>query len=56
MCMSGLLLASSLIYEPRRYLVCGQPGALGLAYLSFTEGREAFAKANGAEGSCHVNH
>ncbi len=53
MYMSGLLLASSLIYALSGIWFVDSLGALGLAYLSFTEGREAFAKANGAECGCH---
>ncbi len=53
MYMSGLLLASSLIYSLSGIWFVDSLGALGLAYLSFTEGREAFAKANGAECGCH---
>ncbi|AWR86761.1 cation transporter [Meiothermus taiwanensis] len=54
MYMSGLLLLSSLIYSLSGIWFVDSLGALGLAYLSFTEGREAFAKANGAECGCHT--
>jgi hypothetical protein len=54
--MSGLLLASSLIYSLSGIWFVDSLGALGLAYLSFTEGREAFAKANGAECACHTGN
>ncbi len=53
MYMSGLLLASSLIYTLSGIWFVDSLGALGLAYLSFTEGREAFAKASGQQCSCH---
>jgi divalent metal cation (Fe/Co/Zn/Cd) transporter len=53
MYMSGLLLASSLIYTISSIWFVDSLGALGLAYLSFTEGREAFAKANGTDCGCH---
>ena len=56
MYMSGLLLASSLIYSLSGIWFVDSLGALGLAYLSFTEGREAFAKANGAECGCHTGN
>jgi len=55
MYMSVLLLASSLIYALSGIWFVDSLGALGLAYLSFTEGREAFAKANGAECGCHIS-
>ncbi|WP_245575085.1 hypothetical protein [Meiothermus rufus] len=54
MYMSGLLLASSLIYSVSGIWFIDSLGALGLAYLSFTEGREAFAKARGATCGCHT--
>ncbi len=54
MYMSGLLLLSSLVYTLSGIWFVDSLGALGLAYLSFTEGREAFAKANGAECACHA--
>lgn len=53
MYMSGLLLASSLIYAISGIWFVDSLGALGLAYLSFTEGREAFGKADGVECDCH---
>ncbi|RDI96531.1 hypothetical protein DV704_01560 [Meiothermus sp. QL-1] len=54
MYMSGLLLASSLIYAVSGIWFVDSLGALGLAYLSYTEGREAFAKANGVTCHCHA--
>ncbi len=54
MYMSGLLLASSLLYSVSGIWFVDSLGALGLAYLSFNEGREAFAKARGATCGCHT--
>lgn len=54
MYMSGLLLFSSLVYSLSGIWFVDSLGALGLAYLSFTEGREAFAKAHGAACACHT--
>ncbi|MCX7803235.1 MAG: hypothetical protein N2313_09460 [Meiothermus ruber] len=54
MYMSGLLLFSSLVYSLSGIWFVDSLGALGLAYLSFTEGREAFAKAHGAVCACHT--
>lgn len=56
MYMSGLLLLSSLVYAASGIWFVDSLGALGLAYLSFTEGREAFAKAQGAVCGCHAGH
>jgi divalent metal cation (Fe/Co/Zn/Cd) transporter len=53
--MSGVLLASSLIYAVSGIWFVDSLGALGLAYLSFSEGREAFAKANGATCDCQAS-
>jgi divalent metal cation (Fe/Co/Zn/Cd) transporter len=53
--MSGVLLASSLIYAVSGTWFVDSLGALGLAYLSFSEGREAFAKANGAGCDCQAS-
>jgi divalent metal cation (Fe/Co/Zn/Cd) transporter len=44
--MSLVLLAASLIYEFTGFGLVDSIGALGLIYFSFTEGREAFEKAN----------
>ena len=43
--MSVVLLLSSLIYEATGFGLVDSIGALGLAWFSFTEGREAFEKA-----------
>ena len=59
--MSIVLLASSLIYEFTGFSYADSLGAAGLAYFSFTEGKEAFEKAKGKSCSCsescsdHVN-
>ncbi len=47
--MSVVLLAASLIYEFTGFGLVDSIGALGLIYFSFTEGREAFEKANARE-------
>ncbi len=47
--MSLVLLAASLIYEFTGFGLVDSIGALGLIYFSFTEGREAFEKANARE-------
>lgn len=51
--MSVVLLASSLIYSLTRIPFLDSLGALGIAYFSFNEGKEAFEKAAGKECSCH---
>lgn len=51
--MSLILLISSFIYELTGFGWVDTIGALGLAWLSFTEGREAFEKAKGRECGCH---
>ncbi|MBN1791121.1 MAG: cation transporter [Bacteroidales bacterium] len=53
--MSVILLISSFIYELTGFGWIDTIGALGLAWLSFTEGREAFEKAAGRECGCHDN-
>jgi divalent metal cation (Fe/Co/Zn/Cd) transporter len=45
--MSLILLVSSGVYELTRFAFMDTLGTLGLAYLSFKEGRECFAKAKG---------
>jgi divalent metal cation (Fe/Co/Zn/Cd) transporter len=45
--MSLILLVSSGVYELTRFAFIDTLGTLGLAYLSFKEGRECFAKAKG---------
>ena len=45
--MSVVLLASSLIYELTGFAWADVIGAAGLAWFSFTEGRESFEKAKG---------
>jgi divalent metal cation (Fe/Co/Zn/Cd) transporter len=50
--MSGVLLGSSLLYTLSGIGFLDSLGALGLAYFSFKEGREAFGKARGLECSC----
>ena len=50
--MSVVLLASSLIYMLTGFAYIDTLGALGIAWFSFSEGREAFEKASGKE-ECH---
>jgi len=50
--MSIVLLISSLIYELTGFAYADAIGALGLAYFSVSEGREAFEKAKGHECGC----
>jgi divalent metal cation (Fe/Co/Zn/Cd) transporter len=45
--MSLILLVSSGVYELTRFAFMDTLGTLGLAYLSFKEGHECFAKAKG---------
>jgi len=47
MYMSLVLLVSSGVYELTRFAFVDTLGTLGLAYLSFKEGRECFEKAKG---------
>ena len=50
--MSIVLLVSSLIYELTGFAYADVIGAAGLAYFSFSEGKEAFEKARGKECNC----
>lgn len=50
--MSIVLLISSLIYELTGFAYADVIGAAGLIYFSYTEGREAFEKAEGKECEC----
>ena len=51
--MSVVLLLSSAVYELTRIAYVDILGSLGLAYLSFSEGRECFTKAkSGASCAC----
>ena len=50
--MSIVLLVSSLVYELTGFAYADAIGAAGLAYFSFTEGKEAFEKAKGKECCC----
>jgi divalent metal cation (Fe/Co/Zn/Cd) transporter len=50
--MSVILLFSSVVYELTGFGWIDTLGALGLAWFSFKEGREAFEKAEGKECSC----
>ncbi len=52
--MSWVLLASSLLYKWLGIGFLDGLGALGLAYFSFKEGREAFENANGKECCCRA--
>jgi divalent metal cation (Fe/Co/Zn/Cd) transporter len=53
--MSVVLLASSLIYEITGFAYADVIGAAGLIYFSFSEGKEAFEKAEekGCSCNCH---
>lgn len=51
--MSIILLVSSLIYRYTGFAWLDVLGALGLAWFSFTEGREALEKAEGKKCCCH---
>lgn len=50
--MSVVLLVSSLIYELTGFGFVDSIGALGLIWLSYNEGKEAFEKAAGMEDYC----
>jgi divalent metal cation (Fe/Co/Zn/Cd) transporter len=50
--MSIVLLVSSVIYEFTGFGWVDTVGALGLAWFSFSEGKEAFEKATGKECEC----
>jgi len=50
--MSLVLLAASLIYELTGFAYADAIGAAGLAYFSWSEGREAFEKSKGRECEC----
>ena len=50
--MSLVLLVSSLIYELTGFAYTDVIGAAGLLYLSISEGKESFEKANGKECTC----
>lgn len=50
--MSGILLISSGLYELFGWLYIDSLGTLGLAYFSFKEGKECFAKASN-QHDCH---
>lgn len=51
--MSIVLLISSLIYELTGFAYADTIGAAGLIYFSFTEGREAFEKADDKDLKCN---
>ena len=52
--MSLVLLISSLIYELTGLAYADAIGAAGLAYFSFSEGKETFEKARGKECECQA--
>jgi divalent metal cation (Fe/Co/Zn/Cd) transporter len=54
MYMSLVLLVSSGVYELTQFALVDVLGTLGLAYLSFKEGRECFEKAKG-KMHCHCD-
>jgi divalent metal cation (Fe/Co/Zn/Cd) transporter len=56
--LSVVLLAASLGYEATGFGLLDSAGALGISWISWREGREAFEKARGnltcsCQGSCH---
>jgi len=51
--MSVILLVSSGIYELTQFPYVDSIGSLGIAFLSFREGRECFEKARSGKLSCH---
>ena len=51
--LSIVLLLSSVLYEVFKIGFIDSIGALGIAYYSFREGKEAFEKASGKECDCH---
>ena len=53
--MSLILLASSLVYEITGFAWVDTIGAIGLAWFSFTEGKEALEKAKGKLCSCETD-
>jgi len=53
--MSLILLLSSGVYEVTRFAFVDTLGTLGLAYLSFKEGRECFEKAKGNSHCCYAD-
>ncbi|MBM4422114.1 MAG: hypothetical protein FJ030_01825 [Chloroflexi bacterium] len=53
--MSVVLLLASLVYQFTRVGFIDSLGALGIAYFSFQEGREAFEKAAGKETCCELD-
>lgn len=53
--MSVVLLASSLIYALTNFIYADSIGTLGLAYLSFNEGKECFEKAK-SDKICICEH
>lgn len=54
--MSMVLLLSSAVYELTGFGWVDTIGALGLAWFSYTEGREAFEKASGKNCDCDACH
>lgn len=53
--MSVVLLVASLIYELTDFAYADVIGAAGLIWFSFSEGREAFEKAEGKSCSCECH-
>jgi len=53
--MSLVLLAASMIYEFTGFAYADVIGAAGLAWLSFSEGKESFDKAKGKKCRCEEN-
>jgi hypothetical protein len=51
--LSIILLAASILYEIFKIGYIDSIGALGIAYFSFKEGKEAMEKAKGKECCCH---
>jgi divalent metal cation (Fe/Co/Zn/Cd) transporter len=50
--MSGVLLASSLVYQVTGFGFADSVGALGLIYFSVREGKESLARAADLEACC----
>ncbi|WP_426062007.1 hypothetical protein [Hymenobacter sp. B1770] len=53
--MSVVLLVSSLVYHLTGFAYADAIGAVGLAYFSFKEGREAMEKAANPEQVCCID-
>jgi hypothetical protein len=54
--LSIILLVSSLLYEVFKITYIDVMGSLGIAYLAFKEGKEAFEKAKSKSLACSCDH